>query len=136
MRWWKDFICFYIGGMLYVLLELLWRGWSHGSMFLLGGTCFVLIGYMDRVKKPLSFTAQMFFGAAVITAMELLTGLIVNCYLGWNIWDYSGQPGQFLGQICIVYILLWIPVSAIAILAETYLRHWLFHEPVPQYRWI
>lgn len=49
MRIWKDAVLGYIGGMIYVLLELLWRGWSHGSMFLVGGLCFVLIGSIDRI---------------------------------------------------------------------------------------
>ena len=28
---------FDIGGALYVLIELIWRGWSHWTMFALGG---------------------------------------------------------------------------------------------------
>ena len=29
-----------LGGALYCLLEMLWRGYSHVSMFLVGGFCF------------------------------------------------------------------------------------------------
>ena len=36
------------GGCLYVVLELLWRGRSHWTMFLLGGVCFVLIGLFNE----------------------------------------------------------------------------------------
>ena len=34
---------FYAGGVLYVLIELAWRGRSHWTMFVLGGLCFVYL---------------------------------------------------------------------------------------------
>ena len=37
------------GGCLYVVLELAWRGYSHWTMFILGGLCFVLIGAINEV---------------------------------------------------------------------------------------
>ena len=37
------------GGSIYVLLELVLRGRSHWTMFLLGGLCFVLIGLLNEV---------------------------------------------------------------------------------------
>lgn len=36
------------GGLTYVLIELLFRGRSHWSMFLVGGICFVLIGGLNN----------------------------------------------------------------------------------------
>ena len=44
MKIWKKVLLMYLGGMIYAALELLWRGRTHSSMFLLGGLCFVLIG--------------------------------------------------------------------------------------------
>ena len=32
-----------VGGLLYILIELIWRGRSHWTMFLLGGICFVFL---------------------------------------------------------------------------------------------
>ena len=29
------------GGLLYGLIEILWRGWTHWSMVLCGGLCFL-----------------------------------------------------------------------------------------------
>ena len=86
------------GGSAYVLVELLWRGRSHFSMFLLGGLCFWLIGRLDR-RFPVPLAAQACLGACVITALELVTGLIVNRWLGLGVWDYSSLPMNFLGQI-------------------------------------
>ena len=41
---WQELLVAATGGGLYILVELLWRGRSHISMFLLGGLCFWLIG--------------------------------------------------------------------------------------------
>lgn len=38
-----------IGGLLYVLIELAFRGRSHWTMFLVGGLCFWLIGLINEV---------------------------------------------------------------------------------------
>ena len=94
-------------------LELLWRGWSHGSMFLAGGTCFLLIGHLEEVDRPLPLPIRMVVGAGIVTAVELGAGLLVN--RAYRVWDYRNQPGNFLGQICPVYSLLWLPVSLLAI---------------------
>ena len=89
------------GGSAYVLVELLWRGRSHFSMFLLGGLCF---------------------------------WLIVNRWLGLGVWDYSSLPMNFLGQICLYYFVLWIPLSAAAALLDDGLRRVMFGTPLPHYR--
>jgi uncharacterized membrane protein len=135
---WKGAILWYIGGMVYVLLEWLWRGWSHPSMFLAGGMCFVLIGALhgSRFGGELPLAAQALLGAVVVTAVELVTGLIVNVRLGWHVWDYSHLPLNFKGQISLYFFLLWIPLAGIAAVADDLLRHWLFHEPLPTYRWV
>ena len=36
---------FTVGGLLYGLIEIAWRGHTHISMFVVGGLCFVLIGF-------------------------------------------------------------------------------------------
>ena len=107
MRYWKALALFSLGGAAYVGLELLWRGRSHGSMFLAGGSCFLLLGRLR--KAPLPWLARAVSGAAVITGIELLTGLIFN--RDHKVWDYRQMPMQFLGQICLPYSLLWAPLS-------------------------
>ena len=46
-------------------------------------------------------------GAIMITCIEFLVGILVNRVMGWNVWDYSRSPGNLLGQICPMYLLLW-----------------------------
>ena len=104
---WKLCFLFYLGGMCYAGLELLWRGFSHGSMFVLGGICFVL-----RPGKKLP--ARVTEAALIITLLELGCGLLVN--RSYRVWDYRNMPLNVFGQICLPFTLLWIPVSFVAML--------------------
>ena len=104
----KKFALFALGGGVYVGLEMLWRGRSHVSMFAAGGICFLLLGEMRRL--PLS--RRLILGPLSITAVELAAGLLVN--RDYGVWDYRSMPGNFLGQICPAYTLLWLPLSLIA----------------------
>ena len=96
-----------------MLLELLWRGWSHGSMFLAGGLCFLLIGGLNEVRPRLPLPLRVGVGALIVTAVELGMGLAVN--RSYQVWDYRDQPGNFLGQICPEFTLLWLPVALLAL---------------------
>lgn len=131
----KYLFLFDTGGILYLLIELIWRGRSHWTMFLLGGMCFVAMGLINEVipwEMPL--WQQALIGACIITTLEFLTGCIVNLWLGWNVWDYSSMPGNILGQICPQYFLLWIPVSTAAIVLDDWIRYLRFDEERPHYR--
>ncbi len=100
---------FLFGGAGYVGLELLWRGRSHGSMFLAGGICFLLLGKLCEVKPRLPVALRCLVGAGIITTVELAAGLLAN--RDYSVWDYRGMPLNYHGQICLVYSLLWVPVS-------------------------
>lgn len=123
-----------IGGLLYIGLEFAWRGHSQWTMFILGGICFVLIGAVNEVIPwCMPIWQQTLIGDGIITVLEFLTGCVVNLWLGWNVWDYSKVPGNILGQICIPYMLLWIPVALTAIVLDDWLRFWMFGEERPHY---
>jgi uncharacterized membrane protein len=110
MKIWRKTFLFCLGGGLYAALELLWRGRTHGSMFLLGGGCFWMLGQLRRLR--ISWPLLTVLGTAAVTAGELVTGLIVN--RDYAVWDYRAQPLQFRGQICLGYSLLWMPLSLFA----------------------
>lgn len=124
MRFWKKGILFYIGGMIYTAMELCWRGWSHWSMFLLGGLCFVLIGHLGELPEPLPLVPRAVVGAGIVTMLELGCGLLVNRQ--YQVWDYRQEPLQFCGQICLPFSLLWVGVSVAAIWLYDRLKHHLF----------
>lgn len=133
----NGFILFLIGGTIYILIELLWRGRSHISMFVLGGICFLFIGGINEVltwETPL--WKQCLIGMIIILLLEFLTGCIINLWLGLDIWDYSHLPLNLFGQICLPFALLWYLLSAVAIILDDWLRYWLFGEEKPHYKLI
>ena len=134
MKLWKNAVLFYIGGMVYVLLELLWRRWSHGSMFLVGGCCFLLIGMLSQMQPEMPGVMQAVLGACMVTAVELVSGLIINRALDLGVWDYSGLPYNLWGQVCMSYFFLWILVSFLALELHRLLRKGLFGETLPRLR--
>ncbi len=110
MSLWKKSVLFAIGGCGYMGLELLWRGRSHGSMFLAGGSCFLLLGKLNKYRLPLPLRALA--GAGIITGVELAVGLLFN--RDYKVWDYRKLPANYRGQICLPFCLLWIPISLAA----------------------
>lgn len=126
---------FCVGGGLYTAIELLWRGYSHISMFFLGGVCFIAIGAINELFPwSLGFVWQSLIGAALVTALELVSGIILNLWLGLGVWDYSTMPCNLWGQICLPYSMAWVALSAVAIVIDDWLRHILFDEEKPHYK--
>ncbi len=101
------FTLFLFGGSLYVLLEKWWRGYSHWSMFLLGGFCFHVMGEVDARCREKQLWKRCVLCALLITAAEFLCGCVVNLYLKLRVWDYRRFRTNLLGQICLPYTLLW-----------------------------
>ena len=123
------------GGLLYVLIETAWRGYSHWTMFALGGLCFLALGLINEVLSwEMPLWQQMLLGACIVTVLEFLTGCIVNLWLGWDVWDYTGMSGNILGQICPQYFILWLPVSLAGIILDDWRRYWWWGEERPRYK--
>ena len=128
---------FFAGATIYVIIEKLYRGYSHWTMFLLGGICFIALGLINEVipwNMPLLL--QMFIGGAIITVLEFITGCLVNLWLGWNVWDYSELPFNLLGQISLFSSIVWIGLSLVGIVLDDFIRWKFFSEDKPHYRWL
>lgn len=121
-------VLFLIGGRLYTWIEILWRGRTHWTMFLLGGGGFVILGLLNEYRIPWHWCLlrQAVVGATIITVLEFLTGCIVNLWLGWGVWDYSVLPFNILGQVCLYYFLLWIPLCMVGIVLDDWIRYILY----------
>lgn len=130
----KALVLFLCGGSMYAVIELLWRGHTHWTMAIIGGLCFLLVGGINNILPcSIPLLLQAFLGGLIVTLVEFASGLMLNVWLGLELWDYSGMPGNFLGQICPQFTLAWCGLSFVAIIADDYLRHWLFKEPRPHY---
>ena len=106
------------GGIAYGLIEIIWRGKTHWSMLLTGGTCFTVLIAIYKKGSGMSLLKKCLLGGAIITLFEFLCGLIVNLKLKLNIWDYSNRRFNIKGQICPLFSLLWmllcLPICAIS----------------------
>jgi len=100
-------VIFIFGAINYIAIELLWRGYTHWTMAISGGLCAMLIYIFNSQFNHLSLLYKSFIGAIIITSVELVTGLIVNIVLKWQVWDYSERYFNFMGQICLRYFIYW-----------------------------
>lgn len=109
---WQNLFLMSLGGAMYYCVELLYRGESHWSMFLLGGCCFEMIDVIsERMTCLPNVWSKMLLSGAGITLLELICGCIVNLWLKLDVWDYSGMPLQVMGQICFIFSFFWFLLS-------------------------
>lgn len=128
-------VLFAAGGSIYLLLEVISRhGDTHWVMGIVGGLCFVCIGLIDEGPgAKLPFWYQCILGGVIITAIELVSGLLINKVLRMDVWDYTKYNYHFMGQICLRYMLLWCVLSGPGMILDDYLRYWLFDATKPHY---
>ena len=67
------------GGLLYVALELVWRGRSHWTMFLLGGTCFICLGLINEILP-----GSMALWTQILSGMA--TRIVLDDWLRYGWW--------------------------------------------------
>lgn len=129
----KYLTLFQVGGAFYYALEVLFRGYSFLAMAGCGGLCFIICGVLNEKDRCMPLVLQMAIAASGITAIEFIFGLILNVWLGLNMWDYSNMPGNILGQICPQFMVLWFFLSAIGIILDDVIRWRFFGEEKPHY---
>lgn len=107
----RYFLIFVTGAVGYCIIEILWRGYTHPSMAVVGGICLLMIRSINRrfSYKPYAFRAMLC--SVGISLIELASGILLNMILHLNVWDYSAQPLNFMGQICPLYSVLWFFLS-------------------------
>ncbi len=111
------------GGSVYVLIEILFRGYSHISMFAVGGLCLALISLTDVSFPRLGLIPKAAVCGVIISLAELTAGVILNVYMGLGVWDYSSLRFNLLGQICPQFSLIWVALSVPAIYLSRLVRH-------------
>ena len=123
-----------LGGALYYSIECAFRGFSHWSMFVLGGICFMFFGLQGMEtgwREPLWI--QVFRCSIFVVSSEFITGIVVNKWMGWQVWDYSDQPYQLWGQICLPFATIFSALCVFGIWFSANLLHWCFGEKKPNF---
>ena len=131
-------------GMTYNVIEVFYNAISSGTwdlvgassvwMFLVGGAAGVVLG---KINEPgscpacLPYPIQVILGGSVITSLEFLSGLILNVWLGLDIWDYSSAKLNIMGQIDLWHSFCWILVTPTAFWVDDVLRHYLYEKARP-----
>ena len=103
----KNIIFFSSGGIGYGIIELIWRGRTHWTMIIAGGICFLLFSLIEEKCKKRTLIYKASLCSLCVTAVEFVFGVVFNLMLKMNVWDYSNLPFNVLGQICLLYTLLW-----------------------------
>ena len=131
----KVVLLFVFGGLMYMGVEILFRGYTHFSMFFVGGLCFVLVGGInEKLPWNMAFVSQMMIASFLVTVVEFIAGVILNLLLGLGVWDYSALPYNLLGQISLIFSVGWFFLSAIGILLDDWLPYIIYGEERPHYK--
>ena len=130
MKFFEYIFLFTLGAIGYGAIETSWRGYTHWTMLLTGGVCFLLV-YIIANHSAFPFWQMCIASMAVITAIEFVVGLIVNVTLGWNVWDYSDMRYHLMGQICPMFSFFWLLLSVPGIAFSRLLRKFIF---LPSYK--
>lgn len=126
-----------IPGILYVLIEIGFRGYSHISMFLLSFFLCICVGLINEIVPwDTPFYLQQLLATIIITVGEFICGYIVNIVFNLHVWDYSNMPFNLMGQVCIPFSIVWFFLSALVIVLDDYMRYWFFGEEKPRYKMI
>ena len=115
---------FFAGGIVYSLLEILWRGFTHWTMTVAGGVCFLLLYGINRIMAKRPLLLRCLAGAGVITAVEFAAGVVVNLVFRLDVWDYSDLPFNLLGQICPFFSMLWFLICIPAFFLGSLIRQY------------
>lgn len=109
-------------------------GFTSLWMFLVGGLCGVLIGHLNDHTRfyDKKIWQQILIGGTVITLAELFSGIVLNLMLHLNIWDYSNDPFNFMGQIELKNCILWyLVITPLIIWLDDMLTYYLYREGKP-----
>lgn len=125
-------------GFIYCMIEILFRGWSHWSMFVLTG--FLGVFCVDSINNTLSFDCdyivQILISTILCTIGEEISGIILNIWLQLNVWDYSKMTFGtfFFGQCNVLFCFAWaLIISVVIFYCDAYNYYILKIEPCPYY---
>lgn len=127
-------VLWFVIGMCYATVELLWRGVTYLPMIWVGGLCGLCVGLLNQHHffYGCRMWQQCLIGTIITLVIEFVSGYILNIKFGLDIWDYSSVPLNLMGQICLPYGILWFLLMPFAVYLDDWLRWKLFYEKKPR----
>ena len=119
----KVLLLFMIGAAGYGSIEMIWRGYTHWSMMIAGGLCFILFSIVSERMSGHHILLQAVICALGVTIIEFIFGLVFNLWLGMGVWDYSNMPFNILGQICPLFTLMWAGIAVAFLPLASIINH-------------
>ena len=117
-------------GTVYFFLEIIWKT-AHSRPESISWTmlalAIVLAVPLERFGAELPWECPLWAQGLIcgtgITAVEFVSGLVLNVWFKMGVWDYSGLWGNLLGQICPQFWALWCALSVPAIVLLDWMRY-------------
>jgi uncharacterized membrane protein len=132
----KNLVLFYIGFTTYISIEVVFRGYSHWLMGICGGLAIVILDKLnDYISWDMDILIQGSIGSLLITAFELIIGLISQAGFLPQMWDYSNMPLSFFnGQCCVLFTFFWLLIVAPSIILLDIYDWKIFNGETPYYK--
>ena len=109
----KNLLLFIIGGIGYMLIELLFRGRTHITMFFAGGLSLLMFFIIEEKFKASPLLLKAFLASLSVTFIELIFGILFNLIFDMKVWDYSDRMFNLFGQICPLFSFAWAGLALI-----------------------
>jgi uncharacterized membrane protein len=104
-------------------------GYTSLWMILIGGFTGISIGKINENEKivaKIPFIIQCLMGTFIILFIELVSGILFNIILGMNLWDYSNNKYNLLGQISLSHAFVWFLLCPLGFWLDDQIRNYLF----------
>lgn len=128
------------GGTVYFLLEVAYKtltGRPEAISWTMLVLAIVLSIPVERCGSEMPWESPLWFQAiccsALVTVVEFFSGLILNVWLDLGVWDYSGLPGNVLGQICPQFFSVWFILCFAIIPVFDWMRYFVEGGEKPNY---
>ena len=140
-RWVLSVLMWTWGGAAYFLLEVAYKT-ARGEPERISWTMLVLAAILcipiERAGAEMPWDVPLWIQAAgcavLVTATELIAGLILNVWLGLGVWDYSDLWGNLWGQICPQFAAIWWGLCLVFIPVFDWMRYAVAGGERPRYR--
>ena len=140
-RWVLSVLMWTWGGAAYFLLEVAYKT-ARGEPERISWTMLVLAAILcspiERAGAEMPWDVPLWMQAAgcavLVTATELIAGLILNVWLGLGVWDYSDLWGNLWGQICPQFAAIWWGLCLVFIPVFDWMHYAVAGGERPRYR--